>query len=64
MVMVMGCFLSVIIDVIDILGAVVKAENHTPVGTDGDSPNAFLPAFERMQPEPRQIHLGNGWGGV
>ena len=60
----MGCFLSVVIDIINILRAVVKAKNHAPVGAYCNSPEAFHLALERMQPEPRQIHVGNGAGGV
>jgi hypothetical protein len=63
--MVMGCcFLSVVIDIINVLRAVVKAKNHAPVGVYCNSPEAFHLAFERMQPEPRHIHMGNGWGCV
>src|ERR1035441_9649611 len=62
--MVMSRFLSVVIDIINVLRAIVKAENHPPVGAYRDGPEAFRRAFERMQPEPRQIHVGNGWGGV
>jgi hypothetical protein len=54
----------VVIDIINILCTVVKAENHAPVGTDSYSPEAFHPASERMQPEPREVHVGNGWRSV
>ncbi len=60
----MGLFLSVVIDIINVLRAAVKAENHSPIGAYGNRPKAFRRAFERMQPEPRQIHVGNGSGGV
>jgi len=60
----MGCFLSVVIDIINVLRAVVKAEHHPPVGPDSYGPEAFHLASERMQPEPRHVHMGNGWGGV
>ena len=62
--MVMGWFLSVVIDIINVLRAVVKAENHPPVGAYGNRPKAFRRAFERMQPESRQIHVVNGSSGV
>jgi hypothetical protein len=62
--MVIGCFPSVVIDIINILCAVIKAENHPPVGADSYSPEAFDLAAERMQPEPWHVHMGNGWGSV
>ena len=62
--MVMGWFLSVVIDIINILRAAVKAENHPPVGAYCNGPEAFRRAFQRMQPEPRQIHVVNGSSGV
>src|ERR1700687_1554954 len=62
--MVIGCFFSVVIDIINILRAVVKTENHPPVCPDRYRPEAFQLASERMQPEPRHIHMGNGWGSV
>jgi hypothetical protein len=62
--MVMGCFLSVVIDIIYVLRVTVKAENHPPVGPDSYGPKTFHRSFERMQPEPRHVHMGNGWGSV
>ena len=62
--MVMGWFLSMVIDIINILRVAVKAENHSPVGVNCNGPKAFIRAFERMQPEPRQIHVRNALGGV
>jgi hypothetical protein len=62
--MVMGWFLSVVIDIIDILRAVVEAENHAPIGPDSYTPEALPLASERMQPEPRHVHVSNGWGSV
>lgn len=62
--MVMGCFLSVVIDIINVLRAAVKTENHPPVGAHCNGPEAFQLAFERMQSEPRQIHVVNSSGGV
>jgi len=53
-----------VIDIIDILRVVVETEDHPPVGLDGHGPKAFHLAFERMQTEPRQVHVGNSWGGV
>jgi hypothetical protein len=62
--MVIGWFLSVVIDRINVLCVAVKAENHPPVGPNGHGPKTSHLAFERMQPESRQIHMGNGWGGM
>jgi hypothetical protein len=62
--MVMGWFLSVVIDIINILRAVVKAKSHAPVGSDCYGPEAFHLASERMQPETRQVQMGNSWGSV
>jgi hypothetical protein len=62
--MVIGWFLSVVIDIINILRVAVKAENHLPVGPNGHGSKTFHLAFERMQPEPRHVHMGNGWGGM
>jgi hypothetical protein len=59
--MVMSCCSPclVVIDIINVCRAIIEAENHPPVGPDGNGPNPFHPTFERMQPEPRQIHVGN-----
>jgi hypothetical protein len=62
--MVMGWFLSVVIDIINILRSVVKAENHPPVGPDSYTPEALPLASDRMQQEPRHVHVGNGRGSV
>jgi hypothetical protein len=62
--MVIGWFLSVVIDIINVLRVAVKAENHPPVGPNGHGPKTFHLAFERMQPESRQIHVVNGSSGV
>jgi len=62
--MVMGWFLSVVIDIINVLRAAVKAENHSPVSAYRNRPKAFRLTFERMQPGPRQIHVVNGSSGV
>ncbi len=43
--MVMGWFLLV---VIDILRAVVKTENYTPVGANSNGPKTFHLAFKRV----------------
>lgn len=59
--MVMRWVLSV---VIDILLAVVKTENHPPVGAYGNRPKAFHLTFERMQPQRRLVQVGNDSGGV
>jgi len=48
-----------VIDIINVLRARVKAENHAPVGAHCNGPKALLLAFERMQPESRQVHVVN-----
>ncbi len=58
--MVMGWFLSVVIDIINIRRAVVKTENHPLVGAYGNGPNAFPLAFKRMQPKPRLVQVSEG----
>ena len=62
--MVITWFLSVVIDIIYVRRAIIKTENHPPVGPDRHSPKTFHLAFERMQPKPRLIQVGNGWGGM
>ena len=62
--MVMAWFLSVVIDIINFLRVSIKAKNHPPVGPNGHRPKAFHLAFERMQPQLRLVHVGNGWGGM
>jgi len=62
--MVIGRFLLVVIDIINVLRVAVKAKNHPPVGAHCNSPETLKRAFERMQPEPRQIHMVNGSSGV
>ena len=62
--MVMDCFFSVVIDIINVLRAAVKTENHSAVGPDRHGPEALERAPKRIQPEPRQIHVGDGWGSV
>jgi hypothetical protein len=54
----------VVIDIVNILCTAVKAENHPPVGPYGHGPRTFHLAFERMQPETGQIHMGSCSGGV
>ena len=46
--------LSVVIDIINVLRVALKAENHPPVGAYCN--------FERVQPEPRHVQMGNGRG--
>lgn len=60
----MGCVLSVVIDIINVLRIAVKAEDHAPVGAYCNSPEAFQPTLKRMQPETGHIHVSNGSGGV
>ncbi len=57
--MVMGWFLSVVVNIINVLRISVKTENHPPVGPHGDSPKAFQLPFELMKPETGHIHMGN-----
>jgi hypothetical protein len=55
----------VVIDIINVLGvALGKTENHPPVSPNGHGPKTFHLAFERMQPKPRQVHMGNGRRGM
>jgi len=54
----------VVIDIINVLRAAVEAEDNPPVGTNGHGSKILHLAFERMQPEPRHVHMGNGWGGM
>jgi len=60
----MGWFLSVVIDIIYFLRVPIKAKNHPPVGPNSHRPKAFHLSFERMQPESRQVHVGNRRGGM
>jgi len=60
----MGWFRLVVIDIVNVLRVAVKAENHAPVGPYRNGPKPSVRAFEGMQPEPRQIHVSNGWGRV
>jgi len=48
----------VVIDQINIGGvALLKAEDDPPVGAHGDAPVPREVAFERMEPEARQVEL-------
>lgn len=62
--MVMGWFLSVVIDIVNILRAVVKTESHLPVGAYGNRPKAFHLTSKRMQPQPRLVQVSKGRGGM
>ena len=62
--MLMRLLLLVVIDIINILHAAVKTKNHSPVGAYRDSPKTLQPAFERMKPKPRDVHMGNCRSGV
>ena len=62
--MVMGSFLSVVINIINILCSIVKTENHPPVRPHSHGPEAFQWTSERMQTETRHIHMGHGRSGV
>src|SRR5271157_1242009 len=60
----MSSLLSVVIEIINVQHvAFAKAENHPPVGADRPRPKAFQLALERMQPEPRQVHIRCRTGG-
>jgi len=60
----MGCFLLVVVNIINVLGISIPTENDPPVGPHCDSPKAFQPAFEWVKPETRHIHMGNSGGRV
>jgi hypothetical protein len=62
--MAMGCFLSVVVNIINVLRVAVKTENYPPVGSDSHCPKAFQLTFEPMQPKPRHIHVFNGRRGM
>ena len=62
--MIMGRFLSVVIDIINVRHAIIKTENHPPVCPNGHGPKAFHLAFERMQPQPRLVQVSKGRGGM
>jgi hypothetical protein len=53
-----------VVDIVNIFRAVFETENHPPVGPDSYGPEALEGAFEAMQPESRQIHMGDGRSGV
>jgi hypothetical protein len=57
--MVKGFFVSVVIDIINILCFAIEAKDHPPVGANGYGPKTLHLAFERMQPKRRQVHVGN-----
>ena len=47
-----------VIDVVNVHHvAFRKAEDHAPVGADGDGPETSQVAFERVQPKTRQVHI-------
>ncbi len=47
-----------IVEIIDVVCiAVHKAKGHAPVSRNPNRPMAFQFAFERMQPESRQVHV-------
>jgi hypothetical protein len=37
----------------------IKAKDHSPIGPNGYSPEAFHLALERVQPKPRQVYMSN-----
>ena len=54
-----------IIDIINVIGmAVLKAKNHAPVRAYRHRPIGFQFAFELVQPESWQVHIGNRKGGI
>jgi len=57
-------FLSVVIDIVNVLRVTIEAKNNPPVGPNGYGPKAFHLAFERMQPQLRLVYVSNGWGGM
>jgi hypothetical protein len=49
-----------IVDQIDVVGvAAIEAEDSTPVGSYGHSPEPGQVALERVQPETGQVHLAD-----
>jgi len=50
-------FLSVVIDTINILHAIIETEDHSPVSPDSHCPKAFHLAFEPMQPQLRLVDV-------
>ena len=49
-----------VVDQVDVMGmAGIEAENDTPISSDSHSPKPGQIALERMQPEPRQVHLSD-----
>jgi hypothetical protein len=54
----------VVIDIINVLRVTIETKNYPPVGPNGHGPKTFHLAFERMQPESRQVHVGNRRGGM
>jgi len=54
-----------IINIINLEGfAVGEAKNYAPVSAYGHRPKSLQLTFERMQPEPRHVHIGNMSGGI
>ena len=54
-----------IIDVIDVERiAFNKAKGHAPIRSNRHRPRAFRFALQRMQPEAREVHIGNRPSGV
>jgi len=54
----------VIIDIVNVLRAILKSKDYAPVCPDGHGPKALHSAFERMQPQLRLVDVSNGWGGM
>jgi len=54
-----------VIDVIDVHHvAVRKAKDHPSIGPNRHSPKTPKFALERVQPEPRQVHIRNRTGSI
>src|SRR5437016_5018902 len=59
-----SCLRLVVIDIINVLRFLVKAENHSPVGAYRHRPEAFQCSLKQVQSEPWQVHMANRRGGV
>jgi len=52
---------SVVVHVINVEGVMVgKSENDPPVCANRRRPKTFLSTFQRVQPQTRHVHIGNG----
>jgi hypothetical protein len=54
----------VVIDIINILCIAIEAKDHSSVCPNCHRPKTFHLAFQRMQPESRQVHVSNRRGSM